>query len=818
MAEDLANLGLAVDSKDLRPANRELDNLTKKSQKAEKATKGLGRASRETKRGTEVLASSLFRLAGTVSVVALIASGLREVVSVTREFDILSAGLETATGSAQGAAQAFTAIQEFASTTPYDLQQVTDAFITLVNRGLTPSEEALTSYGDTAAALGKDLSGLINAVANATVGEFETLKTFGIKAKDQGDQISFTFRGVTTTVAKTSRDIEGYLINLGQVNFAGAMEKRMMTLDGALSNFGDSWDKLVLDVSQSGLGDAIEGSVRVGIKVLEELGYQIRSLSDEGNLSDVQRQIADTGLELLDASNMLMRLQDEGDPRKIQIFTDHIKKLEGALSDLSDRERDLRVGSGTDDALERFQAISSGDPTAINKLIEELRTAEEQVDESYRKRNETILSRRSELDGAIKEAEEQLGKETNDERRKTLETTLAQFKVERDEYAKLQEDLLARSKSAYERQKRESIRAVEEQLMSEAVAVSVAYDERQAVIDKFYANDEAKRKAMTEKNIALFDQETLQLSEATVRREFELEEARILARQQRQGLEDRLMTEAEALEFQYDLIAQAERDHQRNLDEIKTSAFLSDQERNALIEQENARHQDALRRADMVTAQLRLDTAAGIAGDLTAIAQGVFGEQSKAAKAAFAVQKALSVASSTLNMFTAISNALAVPFPANIPLIAQATSQGAALITAIKGTQLPGYQGGGWTGNGDVNKVAGVTHGQEFVVKAGPASQYRPMLEQINRGVRPSAIAGGAMIGGGVSVSIENYGTSKAFDVQQMDEGRIRIIARDEAEDIVNRKTPDIVSNQVGDPNSRVSKALSQNLQAQRRR
>lgn len=47
-----------------------------------------------------------------------------------------------------------------------------------------------------------------------------------------------------------------------------------------------------------------------------------------------------------------------------------------------------------------------------------------------------------------------------------------------------------------------------------------------------------------------------------------------------------------------------------------------------------------------------------------------------------------------------------------------------------------GYASGGWTGNLPAKAVAGVVHGQEFVVKAGPAAAYRPLLEAINAGVR----------------------------------------------------------------------------------
>ncbi|MGV0961858.1 MAG: tape measure protein [Limnohabitans sp.] len=216
-------------------------------------------------------------LAGAVGVSISVMAGVGKLVGVTREFDKLNAGLITATGSVDGAKEKFAWIQGFAAKTPYDLAQVTDSFIKLANFGLNPSEQALTSYGNTASSLGKDLNQMIEAVADATTGEFERLKEFGIKAKSEGDQVSFTFRGITTTVGKNAKEIEDYLIKLGETNFGGAMENRMATLDGALSNFGDEWDKLFLNISQSGIGDAIADGVRYGISILERLNEKIKS-------------------------------------------------------------------------------------------------------------------------------------------------------------------------------------------------------------------------------------------------------------------------------------------------------------------------------------------------------------------------------------------------------------------------------------------------------------------------------------------------------------------------------------------------------------
>ena len=247
------------------------------SSRARKAfDKATGSASR-LERSNASLADSFRKMLGPIASVVSVTAGLTKLTRTTREFDILNAQLVTATGNADAAAVAFDAIEQFATRTPYQLNQSVEAFTKLVNLGLTPSQEALESYGDTSAAMGKDLMQFIEAVADAATAEFERLKEFGIRASNQGDTIAFTFRGTTSIVKNNAEEIEKYLISLGQNNFAGSMANRMATLDGAISNLGDSWDALFRAISDQGAGSLIEQTVRLGISALDELSTMIRS-------------------------------------------------------------------------------------------------------------------------------------------------------------------------------------------------------------------------------------------------------------------------------------------------------------------------------------------------------------------------------------------------------------------------------------------------------------------------------------------------------------------------------------------------------------
>ncbi len=203
-----------------------------------------------------------------------------KLVSVEREFGVLNASLVTVTGSAREADKAFALLTNFADTTPFSLQEVTAAFIKLKAMGMDPSEAALRSYGNTASAMGKSLNQMIEAVADAATGEFERLKEFGIKAKSEGDRVTFTFRGVSTNIGKNSEEIEGYLRRIGDVDFAGAMDARAKTLDGAISNLAGAWDGLFRTINDEMTGPLLMAAVQGAQTAIVGLGTVVKNFSE----------------------------------------------------------------------------------------------------------------------------------------------------------------------------------------------------------------------------------------------------------------------------------------------------------------------------------------------------------------------------------------------------------------------------------------------------------------------------------------------------------------------------------------------------------
>ena len=241
----------------------------------------------------------------------------KALVATQRNFDKLNSSLITVTGSADNAAKAFNVLQQFAKETPYGLDQAVEGFTKLVALGLNPSKEALISYGNTASAMGKDLNQMIEAVADAATGEFERLKEFGIKASQQGDKVSFTFQGVTTTVKKNSEEIQKYLLNIGNTNFAGAMEVRSKTLDGAISSLEDTLKGLFLSVAQSGFGDFLADQARTAEDAVQDLTDVIASGSLVDGITDWVDLTNDSFKFISDGLNSLaFDFRDSGDDMK----------------------------------------------------------------------------------------------------------------------------------------------------------------------------------------------------------------------------------------------------------------------------------------------------------------------------------------------------------------------------------------------------------------------------------------------------------------------------------------------------------------------
>lgn len=198
------------------------------------------------------------------AITGLLAAGktVSNIVRISRETQTLTASLVSVTGSTNEAAEAFKYLNQLSQRMPETTSDVVRAFIKMKSLGLAPTEAGLLSFSNTASAMGKSLMDFIEAVADASTNEFERLKEFGIKSKQQGDKVSFTFQGVTTTIGKNSNEIVKYLEKIGMVQFAGAAANQMKTLDGEISNLSNSMDNFWRTLSKGAISGFFKNVVR----------------------------------------------------------------------------------------------------------------------------------------------------------------------------------------------------------------------------------------------------------------------------------------------------------------------------------------------------------------------------------------------------------------------------------------------------------------------------------------------------------------------------------------------------------------------------
>ena len=360
--------------------------------RADKGTDRFGKTSTRTAASVNQLSGAVKLLAGGFAAIQF-GRLVSDIIDTNVEFDELHASLVTVTGSADEADIVFQKITDFASKTPYQLQEVVNAFIKLKALGLDPSEASLNSYGNTASAMGKSLDQMIEAVADASTGEFERLKEFGIKASVQGDKVSFRFRGITTTVRNSASDIEGYLRRIGDVEFAGGMERQMETLGGKFSNLEDAVSRLARSFGEeSGLNSVLKDSIGLFTDFLNKLSGAPRSISTiEGEIAALEKRIERTTSRRGRRGGMMRRLADlraellearmgSTDPeqvkRALDALDERINAAQARINTIPEDKRTQSIGSGRSRRASKFALENK----ALEKLIAERQALYERLD------------------------------------------------------------------------------------------------------------------------------------------------------------------------------------------------------------------------------------------------------------------------------------------------------------------------------------------------------------------------------------------------------------------------------------------------------
>lgn len=263
-------------------------------------------------KSVDTLSGRIKRLAGVAIGSAAAFFGIREaiqgitgIVRVGGDFEILQKRLEALTGSVEAGEEAFAWIKDFTRNTPFQLDQVTDAFVRAKAFGLDPMDGTLQAIADQAAKTGggmEALNGIVTALGQAyskgkiQAEEMLQLVERGVPAWDLLAQA--TGRSVAelqkmTTAGELGRREIGLLIEALGESGAGAASEQMNTLQGLISNAKDTFVDFLNTINEAGL--------------LEYAKLQIRSLADafeemrrSGELQQWAKRISDAIIGLVE--------------------------------------------------------------------------------------------------------------------------------------------------------------------------------------------------------------------------------------------------------------------------------------------------------------------------------------------------------------------------------------------------------------------------------------------------------------------------------------------------------------------------------------
>lgn len=175
-------------------------------------------------------------------------------------------------------------ISDFAAKTPYELAEVTEAFVQLRSYGMEPMKGLLQTLGDTSSAMGKPLKQAVEAIADAVTGENERLKEFGIVGKKVGEKIVYEYTNASGAQAKMMAKasdraaIQATLTKIWAEKYGGGMENLSKTFGGMTSNLMDGLSRVSMKIMNNGAFDWMKGKL-------------------EGILSTIDRMSADGSLD-----------------------------------------------------------------------------------------------------------------------------------------------------------------------------------------------------------------------------------------------------------------------------------------------------------------------------------------------------------------------------------------------------------------------------------------------------------------------------------------------------------------------------------------
>lgn len=189
-------------------------------------------------------------------------------IKTAASFQDMRSALNTVYGSVEKGEAAFKIIQDFAVETPFDVEQLTKAFITLKAQGLNPTKDLLMTFSDAASVTTdrvRTFDALVRITSRSLSGglglmELEQVASAGIPVFDILEKKLGITRLQVSEFGKDAAGAQKILTALVaglNERFGGSTEKMAGNLSVALSNLGDAAANAMDVIGRNGLGQAI---------------------------------------------------------------------------------------------------------------------------------------------------------------------------------------------------------------------------------------------------------------------------------------------------------------------------------------------------------------------------------------------------------------------------------------------------------------------------------------------------------------------------------------------------------------------------------
>ncbi|TCW32693.1 phage tail tape measure protein [Marichromatium gracile] len=369
-------------------AERGLDRVGAAGGRAGKqAGDGLDRIADEARDATDATNGAGAALGGLAKAAAGIAAGavtldaIKDLATTLLDAGMraqdLRSDLAFAAGGVEEADEVMRALRVTADDLGVRADELAQAWIRLKNLGLDPSREALEAYANVAAGnSGKSIMDFIEAVADASVGEFERLKEFGIKATVEGERVALSFKGTTVEIENDAKAIQDALRKIGETEFAGALEARAGNASTALDALNESVGRLTASLAEDsgllGRTTSLAGALTELANAIEAPNQRAEQMSSTLGVMDTALKVASNPVGALIGQLDSMGVNAEGATKAIAWLVRDAKGLEEAAGESTDalKEHGDAVDGNTD-ALMSAEDVAKAYAKALSDLAAE---------------------------------------------------------------------------------------------------------------------------------------------------------------------------------------------------------------------------------------------------------------------------------------------------------------------------------------------------------------------------------------------------------------------------------------------------------------